>query len=255
MTSLDTKHLPDETLAALPYLTKLKQSLYSSEFREFIREVTKCGPLSGIKEDASVAVYTEGSHLLLHDDSISTRVVSYILYLPHVPITGHESEQEKQEIDQLKTKQGFTMSDDGTFLKGWDPKWGGSLELFPVDHSSSSSSSSTDSTTPSLLPTTAGPPSPKSTHSIPAQFGNLIFFQVQPGKSYHSVEEVIHPKGMRLGVSGWFHRPVEGEEGYEALDGEEVKKGMSSLAQIVGFLLSCCVHRSFELFNRNLCLY
>lgn len=60
LSSLDPEHLPEETLAALPQLTKLKDALYSPEFRKFIRDVTGCGPLSGKKTDGSVGLYTQG---------------------------------------------------------------------------------------------------------------------------------------------------------------------------------------------------
>jgi hypothetical protein len=57
---LDPEHLPDETLAALPQSTKLKNALYSQEFRNLVREVTGCGPLSGQRKDLSAGLYTEG---------------------------------------------------------------------------------------------------------------------------------------------------------------------------------------------------
>lgn len=60
LSSLDPEHLPDETLAALPQITKLKDALYSQEFRNLVREVTGCGPLSGKKTDGSVGLYTQG---------------------------------------------------------------------------------------------------------------------------------------------------------------------------------------------------
>jgi hypothetical protein len=60
LSSLDPEHLPDDTLAALPQITKLKDALYSQEFRNLVREVTGCGPLSGKKTDGSVGLYTEG---------------------------------------------------------------------------------------------------------------------------------------------------------------------------------------------------
>ena len=60
LSSLDPQHLPDETLAALPRLTRLKDALYSSEFRAFVRNVTGCGPLSGKKSDGSVGLYSQG---------------------------------------------------------------------------------------------------------------------------------------------------------------------------------------------------
>jgi hypothetical protein len=67
LTSLDPEHLPSETLAGLPYLQRVKDALYSSEFRNFIRELTGCGPLSGKKTDGSVALYSQGYvYSLLH---------------------------------------------------------------------------------------------------------------------------------------------------------------------------------------------
>ncbi|OCF34794.1 nuclear protein [Kwoniella heveanensis CBS 569] len=188
LSSLDPEHLPEETLAALPLTTRLKNALYSQEFRDLVRQVTGCGPLSGKVKDLSAGLYTQGSHLLLHDDSISTRLISYILYLPT----------------------------DGKFLKGWDPKWGGALELFPVVDGKE-----------------VGPPGVKRCGKVDVKWGQIIFFEVQPGRSYHSVEEVIVGDGrQRLGVSGWFHRPCEGEEGYVPLDKEKTLKELSSLAQI-----------------------
>lgn len=166
--------------------------------------MTGCGPLSGKKKDASVGLYTQGSHLLLHDDSISTRVISYILYLPNSPLDAPESEFVKP-------------ADNGKFLKGWDSKWGGSLELFPVENGEE-----------------RGLPGTKAVESLPVKWGQIIFFQVQPGRSYHSVEEVIVGDGRkRLGVSGWFHRPIEGEEGFGAYEHEQTHQAaLSSLAQI-----------------------
>ncbi|TXT10632.1 hypothetical protein VHUM_02137 [Vanrija humicola] len=204
LASLDPEHLPEETLAALPQVQRLKEALYSSEFRNFVRDVTGCGPLSGKKTDASVGLYTQGSHLLLHDDSISTRVISWILYLPNSPLDAPESEYTKP-------------FDSGKFLKGWDPKWGGSLELFPVESGEE-----------------RGMPGVKAVASLPVQWGQIIFFQVQPGRSYHAVEEVIVGDGRRrLGISGWFHRPIEGEEGYGAYDDEKANRAaLSSLSQI-----------------------
>lgn len=203
LSSLDPNHLPEETLQGLPHITRLKNALYSDEFRQFVQDVTGCGPLSAKKNDGSVALYTKGSHLLLHDDSISTRVISYILYLPNSPNDAPPSEFSKP-------------SDCGKFQKGWDPTWGGSLELFPVENGEE-----------------RGLPSAKAIARVPASWGQIVFFQVKPGRSYHSVEEVIVGDGrMRLGVSGWFHRPEKGEPGYGVFDEEKELQALSSLAQI-----------------------
>ena len=65
----------------LPTLLQLRDSLYSQEFRDFLRSVTGCGALSGIKTDMSCADYGQGSYLLNHDDVIGTRRISFILYI------------------------------------------------------------------------------------------------------------------------------------------------------------------------------
>ncbi|KAL5530516.1 NUA3 [Sanghuangporus sanghuang] len=180
-------HLAKEEVAMLPNLLKLRDALYSQTFRDFLRKVTGCGPLSGKKQDMSVNSYKKGCHLLNHDDVIDTRCVSYILYMP-MP----ESES-------------------------WKPEWGGALELYPVK------SGPDGSPEPECMPS----------KSIPPSWNQFIFFEVQPGRSFHSVEEVVVDEGdsqrQRLSISGWFHRAQEGEEGYE---GEPIDTAKSSLAQL-----------------------
>src|SRR5271155_3576469 len=67
--------LPSSELASLPSLLKLRNALYSHEFRDFLCAVT------GIKTDMSINSYEKGGYLLTHDDVIGTRSVSFILYL------------------------------------------------------------------------------------------------------------------------------------------------------------------------------
>lgn len=120
----------------------------------------------------SVNSYTQGCHLLNHDDVIGTRRVSYILYMP-LP-----------------------------YGQVWQKEWGGALELYPVQTGSD------------------GIPEPEAAPSkaIPPSWNQFIFFEVQPGRSFHSVEEVVvGADGMaRLSISGWFHAAQEGEDGYQA---------------------------------------
>jgi hypothetical protein len=86
-------------------------------------------------------------------------------------------------------------------------------------------------------------PQPDFSLSIPPAWNQLSFFTVQPGESFHDVEEVYR-RGLeekaeedggriRMAISGWFHIPQEGEEGYE--EGLEEKLAeKSSLAQLQG---------------------
>lgn len=71
-----------DDLSRLPNLFKLRQILYSKQYRDFFGYVTKAGKLSGSKTDMSINTYTKGCHLLTHDDVIGSRRISFILYLP-----------------------------------------------------------------------------------------------------------------------------------------------------------------------------
>ena len=113
----------------------------------------------------------------------------------------------------------------------WREEWGGALRLYPTQ-------------------TFAGKhdrfvkvPSPDYSVSIPPSFSQLSFFAVQPGESFHDVEEVYaHEKGsegegndkrVRMAISGWYHVPQEGEHGYRPGLEEELAE-QSSLQQLQG---------------------
>lgn len=130
------------------------------------------------------------------------------------------------------------------FLGG---QWGGALELYPVLEADDDNPDRPN--VPHSKPTKSIPVSVNSTeltrlHSDTAppqpSFNQFAFFQVQPGHSFHSVEEVVvqsdgHKggRGSRVSLSGWFHKPVEGEEGYEGDETAEQKAPKSSLQQLV----------------------
>ncbi|KAF2730209.1 hypothetical protein EJ04DRAFT_445566 [Polyplosphaeria fusca] len=198
LANLDGLH--DSALQRLPSLLKLRDSLYSSAFRKYLASITGSGPLSGVKTDMAVNVYTPGCHLLCHDDVIGSRRVSWILYL----------------LDPDRP---------------WKPEWGGALRLYPTK----------------ILHTANGDkvrvPESDFSASIPPAWNQLSFFTVQPGESFHDVEEV-YKRGqnemdendggrIRMAISGWFHIPQEGEDGYE--EGLEEKLAeRSSLQQLQG---------------------
>lgn len=192
--------LDDESLAKLPSLLALRDAVYSEAFRDYVSHITACGPLSGRKTDMAINVYTPGCYLLCHDDVIGSRRVSYILYLtdPDTP---------------------------------WKPEWGGALRMFPVKELEDKEG------------TVAKTPLPDVVKSIPPAWNQLSFFAVQPGESFHDVEEVYHAENkeqlekeggrVRMAISGWFHIPQIGEDGY--IEGEEEKNAKnSSLMQLQG---------------------
>ncbi|KAL2756198.1 hypothetical protein ACRALDRAFT_1081843 [Sodiomyces alcalophilus JCM 7366] len=192
--------LDDDALAKLPSLLSLRDALYSDAFRSYVSHITGCGPLSGRKTDMAINVYTPGCYLLCHDDVIGSRKVSYILYLtdPDIP---------------------------------WKPEWGGALRLYPVREITGDDGQ------------VAKTPSPDVSKVIPPAWNQLSFFAVQPGESFHDVEEVYHADSpeqlereggrIRMAISGWFHIPQVGEDGY--VEGAEEKLAEnSSLMQLQG---------------------
>lgn len=190
-------NLDQESLKRLPSLVKLRNALYSEQFRAWVSEVTGAGKVSGRKTDMAVNVYTPGSYLLCHDDVIGSRRVSYILYLtdPDNP---------------------------------WEAEWGGGLRLYPTEEKKNKAGEDVKV------------PLAEWSVNIPPSFSQLSFFAVRPGESYHDVEEVFHAENtdadkgrIRMAVSGWFHIPQEGEDGYE--EGvEQAQAQKSSLAQLQG---------------------
>lgn len=193
--------LDDAALQKLPSLLALRDGLYSETFRNYISTITNCGPLSGRKTDMAINVYTPGCYLLCHDDVIGSRKVSYILYL--------------------------TDPDNA-----WQAEWGGALRLYPVTDRTNASTGEVAKT-----------PGPDFTKIIPPAWNQLSFFAVQPGESFHDVEEVYRAASkaeleanagrVRMAISGWFHIPQLGEEGYVA-GAEEKAAAKSGLMQLQG---------------------
>eukprot|EP01033_Poteriospumella_lacustris_P004293 gene4293-3066_t len=166
----------------MPSFLKLRNVIYSQEFRNMIQRITGCTELID-RVDCSANAYANSCHLLCHDDVIGTRCVSYIIYL--------------------------SDPDDP-----WTVEEGGAVELYPLDPSSI--------VDPTNLSNLQGVPVANPTKSILPTFNSMLFFTVQPGRSYHSVQEVFSKHRPRLSISGWYHaaQPPVGSD-------------MSSLQQIL----------------------
>eukprot|EP00039_Didymoeca_costata_P033108 m.40734 g.40734 ORF g.40734 m.40734 type:complete len:532 (-) comp9701_c0_seq2:1017-2612(-) len=151
-----------ELKAKMPTLMKLRAELYSPEFRKLVQDVTGCVELTD-RVDMAASAYSQGCHLLCHDDVIGTRAISFIVYLTE---------------------------------EGWNKDDGGELELYP------------------LQPGQEGTPHPVPSATLLPTFNTLAMFAVQPGTSFHSVQEVFSDKAPRLSIQGWFHgaSPPPGNE-------------------------------------------
>ena len=154
----------------MPNLMKLRETLYCPEYRSFIEQITSLekGTLTD-KVDCAVNCHTSGCHLLCHDDVIGTRKVSYILYL-----TDREPE--------------------------WKNEDGGRLELYESvieQHEHSSSNDNKQSETQRRVP------KPIPAKTILPTFNSMAYFVVDPGFSFHSVQEVFGNR-PRLSIQGKF---------------------------------------------------
>ena len=103
----------------------------------------------------------------------------------------------------------------------WQREWGGALELYPVSRAADGS---------------LGPDSAP-VKSISPSWNQFIFFEVQPGQSFHSVQEVVvgaEDGRERLSISGWFHAAQEVEQEY--IPDQPISAYKSSREQLVGIL-------------------
>ena len=170
----DLANLDEYTMRkSYPHLLDLRNALYSEEFRFFVQRLLGCHALTD-RVDCAANAYAQGCHLLCHDDVIGTRCVSYIIYLtdPDEP---------------------------------WEESDGGALELYDLEDSSAVITNGQHENrqgVPRFSPTT----------SVLPKFNTMAMFAVQPGRSYHAVQEVFTDRSPRLSIQGWFHaeRPPEG---------------------------------------------
>lgn len=161
----------------MPSLMKLKDAIYSSECRAFMERISglEAGTLTN-EVDCAANCHTKGCHLLCHDDVIGTRKISYIIYL----------------TDEIPV---------------WKDEDGGRLELYDAivpttekknDGSGGKVSNNNDSAShrvPAAIPC----------KTILPEFNTMAYFAVEPGVSFHSVQEVFVFDRPRLSIQGWYH--------------------------------------------------
>lgn len=94
--------------------------------------------------------------------------------------------------------------------KEWQELYGGALRLFPA-----------------IVPNV---PATDYHTKLTPQFNQIAYFTVQPGLSFHDVEEVRVDR-QRLSIQGWFHIPQPGEDGYIPGEQEETES-KSTLQQL-----------------------
>lgn len=76
----------------LPVLRRLVDKIYSAEFRQLLSEKLGCGELCE-RVDMAAQAYDTGCHLMCHDDVISTRKITFVLYLHDPDETAWEQRE------------------------------------------------------------------------------------------------------------------------------------------------------------------
>ncbi len=84
---------------------------------------------------------------------------------------------------------------------GWTADDGGALELYPLVDGGQLGPSGSPQGVPETEPAV----------SILPLFNTMALFRVEPGRSYHSVQEVFTSHTPRLSIQGWYHAPHEPE--------------------------------------------
>ena len=181
--SIDMANLTHEQHAEThPTVLQLRHVLYSTEWRQRMERL--CGLAPGTlteQVDCAFNCHTSGCHLLCHDDVIGTRKISYILYL---------------------TEPDWTASE------------GGALELYDREPATANPDKDTHASK------TAVPKSIPSCTILPT-FNHLAFFMVEPGVSFHAVQEVFGDR-PRLSLQGWYHTTHE-PDGMEGATLQQLK--------------------------------
>ena len=116
-----------EAHGKVPNLIRLRECLYSSDFRSFVSKATGAGLLDGAV-DCSCNIYTAGCHLLCHDDVIGTRKISYIVYLSEPDDEWLDTDGGQLELYAL-SPDGVQPTDSPAVTT--KPKWN-SLVMFEV---------------------------------------------------------------------------------------------------------------------------
>lgn len=184
---------------------EIMNNLHFSQKETDIYRVNQTGDLANLDGLDSEELNKLGNLKRLRDGLYSKTFRDFISHITHCgPLSGENADM---SINNYTSGCHLLNHDDviGTrrvsyilYLPGpneeWEASYGGALELYPVDY--------------------PGAPVSEPSVSIPPKWNQMVFFTVQPGHSFHSVEEVIKKDKDRLSISGWFHIPNEGEEGY-----------------------------------------
>lgn len=159
----------------MPSLMKLRKTLYCNEFRSFMERISGLEPGTLTeKVDCAVNCHAPGCHLLCHDDVIETRKVSYILYLTDKDPLWKDEDGGRLELYESVIESTTNFEEAKALEKGGNE----SIERRV--------------------------PNPIPVKTVLPAFNSMAYFVVEPGFSFHSVQEVFCDR-PRLSIQGWYH--------------------------------------------------
>ncbi|CAD7703036.1 unnamed protein product [Ostreobium quekettii] len=144
--------------------------------------ISNSGDLRAVRD----AIYSEGFRTLVQ--KITTRAVgsqvdcSCNVYLDGGHLLCHDDVIRTRRVSYILY---LTDPDDA-----WQPEDGGALELYPANKET-------------------GEPLVRPSKLIYPAWNSMVVFNVEPGVSYHAVQEVFSGYKRRLSLSGWFHADSE----------------------------------------------
>ena len=178
--SIDLANLVEGSKQAtdeLPHVMQLRNVLYSQEWRSLVESWAGLPPGTLTSQiDCACNCHAPGCHLLCHDDVIGTRKISYIIYLTENTPTPWDVVRDGGALELY----GPQLDDGGDYSRSSDNE--------NQDNEEKEKSSSMPIPVARAAPT----------------FNSMAFFVVDPGRSFHAVQEVIGDR-PRLSLQGWYH--------------------------------------------------
>ena len=162
----------------MPNVMKLRKMLYSPQYRAYMEQLSDLEPGTLTDEiDCAANCHAKGCHLLCHDDVIGTRKISYILYL-----TDPEPEWTDGDGGRLELYDSIVLEEKKTILNDNNINYSDKIPCGDL---------ATKRRIPGVFPS----------KTILPRFNSMAYFIVQPGVSFHSVQEVFCER-PRLSIQG-----------------------------------------------------
>ena len=183
----------------MPAMMTLRKSLYSTQWRLFIEQIANLpkGTLTD-QVDCAINCHDKGCHLLCHDDVIGTRKISYILYLTD-PLPDWKDE-DGGRLELYESIRG----DNGDCDDDCDDIGNDNSNSNDIGNGNGNGTHDNDDSIATTKRSHVRVPGVFPVKTVLPKFNSMAYFAVEPGVSFHSVQEVFCDR-PRLSIQGWYH--------------------------------------------------